>query len=90
MGHLGAERVLNLIRDQFHWPHMQREVEHYVTHVCRCLRSKRPNRVTRAPLTNITTTYTFEVVSIDFLYLEKCKGGYEYILVVIEHFTRFA
>ncbi|KAL0152983.1 hypothetical protein M9458_051712 [Cirrhinus mrigala] len=90
MGHLGAERVLNLIRDRFYWAHMQREVEHYVTRVCNCLRSKRPNRVTRAPLTNITTTYPFELVSIDFLHLEKCKGGYEYILVVMDHFTRFA
>ncbi|KAL0158954.1 hypothetical protein M9458_047030, partial [Cirrhinus mrigala] len=81
MGHLGAERVLNLIRDRFYWAHMQREVEHYVTRVCSCLRSKRPNRVTRAPLTNNTTTYPFELVSLDFLHLEKCKGGYEYILV---------
>uniref|UniRef100_A0A3B3SXZ0 Gypsy retrotransposon integrase-like protein 1 n=1 Tax=Paramormyrops kingsleyae TaxID=1676925 RepID=A0A3B3SXZ0_9TELE len=90
MGHLGAERVLNLIRDRFYWAHMKRDVEHYVTRVCSCLRSKRPNRVTRAPLTNITTTYPFELVSIDFLHLERCKGGYEYILVVMDHFTRFA
>lgn len=90
MGHLGAERVLNLIRDRFYWPHMQWEVEHYVTRVCKCQRSKRPNRVTRAPLTIITTTYLFELVSIDFLHLEKCKGSYEYILAVMDHFTQFS
>ena len=90
MGHLGVERVVNLIRERFYWPHMQKDVEHYITQVCSCLKNKRPNKPTRAPLTNIITTYPFELVSIDFLHLEKCKGGYEYILVVMDHFTRFA
>lgn len=90
MGHLGVERTLSLIRDRFYWPHMQRDVDHYVTKVCSCLKRKRPSKPTRAPLVNVVTTYPFEMVSIDFLHLESCKGGYEYILVVIDHFTRFA
>lgn len=66
---------------------MQRDVDHYVTKVCSCLKRKRPNKPTRALLVNIVTSYLFEVVSIDFLHLESCKGGYEYSLVVIDHFT---
>ncbi|KAL6480097.1 hypothetical protein MHYP_G00111300 [Metynnis hypsauchen] len=89
LGHIGVERILCLIRDRFFWPHLQRDVEHYITKVCTCLKRKRPNKVVRAPLTSIVTTYPFEMVSIDFLHLEKCKGGCEYILVVMDHFTHF-
>lgn len=90
MGHQGVERTLSLIRERFYWSHMRGDVEHYVTKVCSCLKQKRPNKKTRAPLVNIVTTYPFELVSVDFLHLEGCKGGYEYILVLMDHFTRYA
>ncbi|KAL0152786.1 hypothetical protein M9458_052509 [Cirrhinus mrigala] len=89
MCHLGVESSLDLIRERFYWPQMSTDVEHFVTRVCECLKKKKPSRQTRAPLIPIQTTYPFQLVSIDFLHLEKCKHGYEYILVVMDHFTRF-
>lgn len=59
-------------------------------HACECLKRKQLYKATRAPLVPITTTYPFELLSIDFLHLETCKHGYEYILVVLNHFTHFA
>lgn len=44
----------------------------------------------RAPLVPVVTTRPFELVSMDFLHLETCKHGYEYILVVMDHYTWFA
>ena len=90
MGHLGCDRVLHHARDRFYWPRMQSDVEHYVKNLCRCVKQKPPRLKTRALLQLIITSSPFELVSIDFAHLEKSSGGFEYILVIVDHFTQYA
>jgi len=42
MGHLGVDRTLDLARERFYWPHMQRDIEHHIGHVCQCVKQKLP------------------------------------------------
>ena len=90
MGHLGSERVFQLATQRFFWPRMRADIEYYTTRVCRCLKQKRPAIATHAPMQSITTSQPFELIAIDFLHLEKSSGGYEYVLIIMDHFTRFA
>lgn len=90
MGHLGTERVWTLAKERFYWPYMRSDIDHYISHVCRCLKQRKPALQTRAPLQTVTATSPFELVAIDFVHLERSSGGYEYLLVVVDHFTRYA
>ena len=90
MGHLGAERVLQLARKRVYWPRMQTDIEEYTQKRCRCLAQRRTRQQPVAPLVSIHSTTPMELVAIDYLHLDKSSSGHEYILLIVDHFTRFA
>ena len=51
VGHLGQDRVLELLRDRFYWPGMHADVASYINSCSRCLRRK--SQPDQAPLLNI-------------------------------------
>ncbi len=89
MAHVGPEKVVDLAQQRFYWPRMSTDIEQYIRRKCRCIVTKKPNVPARAPLVPIKATYPFEMVCIDFMELDKCQGGFQYVLVVVDHFTRF-
>ena len=90
MGHLGWERTFQLTQMRFYGPYMQRDIQQFIVNECICLKQRPPKVFPKAPLQHLTSTAPFELISIDFVHLEKSKGGCEYILVVVDHFIRFA
>ena len=75
LAHLGVERVLDLARQRFYWPNMESCIRDFVQKKCRCLISRKPNVPERAPLVPIESTYPLEMVSLDYMHLDKCKRG---------------
>ena len=66
---------------------MTEKVEKYLAQD-RCLHQKAIQQ--RASLVNITTTQPLKMVCIDFVSLQQSKGGIERVLVITDHFTRYA
>ena len=89
IGHQGRDRTLSLVRSRFYWPGLEKDVEDKVKNCGRCKRRKTPIKPS-AELVNITSTQPMELICIDFLSLERSKGGTEHILVITDHFTRYA
>ena len=89
-GHIASEKVLHLSQQRFYWPKMKADIEHFVMKKCKCVINKQPNIKERAPLNPIEAQHPFQMLSIDYLEVDKCKGGYQYILVAVDHFTRYA
>jgi hypothetical protein len=89
MGHLGKDRTLSLLQDRLYWPGMYKDTKSWIEQCGRCLRRKTPTNQ-RAPLVLIVTSSPLELVCMDFLTLEKSKGGYQHILVITDHYTRYA
>ena len=89
MGHLGIERTLDLVQTRFFWPKMAADVERKVKTCDRCIRRKaQPEKA--APLVNIKSTRPLELVCMDFLSLEPDRSGAKDILVITDHFTKYA
>jgi transposase InsO family protein len=88
VGHPGRDRTMALAKERFWWPGMSRNVEDWVSHCTRCLKRKAAGE--KAPLVNIVTTQPMELVCIDYLSLESSSGGYQHVLVITDHFTRYA
>ena len=88
IGHMGRDKTLDLVRDRYYWPRMASDVEEWVRNCMRCKVSKAA--AVKAPLVNIVTTQPLELVCLDYLSLEMSQGGYENVLVITDHFTRYA
>lgn len=89
MGHMGIERTLELVRSRFYWPKMASDIETKIKTCERCVKRKsQPEKA--APLVNIQTSRPMELVCMDFLSLEPDSHNTKDILVITDHFTRYA
>lgn len=88
-GHLGFDKTYALVRDRFFWPRMKLDVEAYCKTCERCIKRKTlPQRA--APLFHIQSSGPMDLVSIDFLSIEPDSRNICNVLVVTDHFTRYA
>ena len=77
-----------LIKQRFLWPSIDTYIKNKVASCERCI--KRKAGPDRSKLVNITSTTPMKIVCLDYLTLEISKGGFEKILIITDHFSRYA
>lgn len=66
LGHLGVERLTELLRSRFYWPKMSLDVQEYIKNCEACIARKSPCQ-RAALLHQITSSGPMDLVCIDFL-----------------------
>ena len=85
---MGLEHMLDLLCDRFFWPHMAAQAKEHIgkCHLCLAFKARQP----KVPLENIVAIHPLELVHLDYLCVEPGKGLEENILVITDHFIRYA
>ena len=88
MTHTGCHTAVVLARQRFFWPYMSQAIGKKCKECERCVCRKA--KAQKAPMESIVTTAPMELVCMDFLSPEPDSGGVANILVITEHFTKYA
>ena len=67
---------------------MHADVASFINCCLRCLRRK--SQSDHAPLLNIVVNQPLELIHLDYLTVEPSKGNVENVLIITDHFTRYA
>ena len=90
-GHLGVDRTTGLMQERFYWPHMSDDIRMYIRDCMRCIKFKQKGE--QEEMVSIKATYPLQLVHMDFLQIgskRADKGKPIYVLVITDHFTRYA
>ena len=73
---LELTEILSL-KSRFYWSLMDNQIKHFVTNICPCVKRKKPHIMKAAAMQSISTSETLEIITMDFLHLDKSSGGYQ-------------
>ena len=89
MGHQGIHEVYQRILKRFELPEMKKACKNWVTEGLTCQQVK-DAKILRFLLQSIESSEFNEVVQLDHRKICMTDSGYNQVLVMIDHFTKFA
>ena len=88
-GHFGLQRTLQRAKATCYWPFMYKDISDHCATCSACESLRAPNPKYQAPLQNIVTDHPLQLVFADIAELPTSRRGYRYILVLVDHFSKY-
>lgn len=90
-GHLGVTKTIERVRKRFFWHGLREDVENHIKRCGPCAEVNDPSKVPKAPLISVKSGHPLQRVAIDIVGpTPRSSSGHEWLLVVSDHFTKFA
>ena len=90
-GHLGVNRTVKRVRERFYWLGLHDDVGNYVKACTTCAQVKDPPGTPKAPPNCVRAGHPLQRVAIDIVGpLPRSNSGHEWLLVILDYFTKFA
>ena len=90
LGHTGSEKTIEVLKREYYWPLLSKDVENIIAKCNPCNHNKYINGRMKTPLQNITGYEPFQIIGIDVTGpFKQTKEGYRYILGVIDYFSKY-
>ena len=87
-GHPGRDKSLTMARKRYYWPTMNLDITNHVAQCVSCAQTKGTTHT--APMLEYPTpSGPFDTIAIDLLQLPRSHQGSTYVLVCVDHFSRF-
>uniref|UniRef100_A0AC34FI21 RNA-directed DNA polymerase n=1 Tax=Panagrolaimus sp. ES5 TaxID=591445 RepID=A0AC34FI21_9BILA len=88
-GHFGTKKIKNLLRNRYYWINMGNDLAEWTKTCMQCF-AHGSHRRDRPPLHPIKTDLPMQIVGMDIVEMPVSVKGYKYMLVIIDHFTKYA
>ena len=89
-GHFGQHKTHDSIIMRFTWPDMKKDIAKFVNSCPHCQKGKANRKGMKFAMKPILTTRPNELLIIDFLKLSVSYEGHVGLIVMIDHFSKFA
>jgi hypothetical protein len=90
-GHMGQDKTVELVRQNFFWPEMDKEICEYVASCLQCQCNKCPRHARYGLLHPLELPYApWQSIAMDFITDLPSSNGYIEIWVIIDRFTKMA
>ena len=90
--HIGINKSLRLIKERYYWGHLQKDVKAFIKgcHTCRSRKDPRPALYGKLKPYLHLNNRPWDTLTMDiFGAVPTCKDGYRYLLVMVDHLTKW-